>query len=281
MSERSYNKEFGVKAPQSAGFENPLAFLLEMRPEGIYGRKPTEPQLVFVCRGTVSVVDLDGEGTQLERDNFSLIMPGTFVSLTALEESTVLVCRLRSERQLYERLKLANLAFFKGDESIGQLPVNEDLGIFLDGFIHFLKKGFSSARYHEGKISELLYILRECYPVNDLAGLFSPLLGTELAFKNFVFSTVRKVGSVSEMAAKANMSPTGFRSKFVKIMGESPSEIITRYKAEMVRRDLLYTDMPLKEISEKYGFNSIHVFTRFCTRELGQSPGNLRKSGRK
>ncbi|MCD8071623.1 MAG: helix-turn-helix transcriptional regulator [Alistipes sp.] len=280
ISGRSYINEIDEISHRSAGSQNPLAFVFEMRPDALYGKKPGEPQLAFVWEGRVGIVDITGSLVELGKGNFSLLIPGNFISLTALEESRVLICRLRSERQLYEQLKLADLAYFKGGESRMDLPVKEDLRVFLDAFIHFLKKGFSSVRYHEGKIAELLYILRQCYPVGDLAALFSPLLGAELAFKNFVFSTVSKVGSVNEMAAIANMSPTGFRSKFVKIMGESPSEIITRYKAEMIKRDLLYTDLPLKEISEKYGFNSIHVFTRFCTRQLGSSPGNIRKSAR-
>lgn len=262
--------------------QEPVAELADMAPGAVYDRRHIYPELLFVICGRVRFLWLAGGEQELGAGNFVLALPGDFFSMTAVREATVMICRLKTEEQIYDGVGLSGLAYFL-DESRRRrfyLPVNEEMGIFLDGFVPFLRRGFTARSYHEAKVHEMLYILSESYNKTDLASFFSPILGPEIAFKNFVYSTLSKVGSVSELAGIANMSATGFRNKFMRIMGQSPSAMITSHKAEMIRNTLIYTDMPLKEVSEKYGFNSIYVFTRFCKKHLGQSPGSLRKVGR-
>ncbi|MCD7969326.1 MAG: helix-turn-helix transcriptional regulator [Alistipes sp.] len=259
-----------------------LAAALDMGAGQGYARELKVPHLVLVHSGAVKVAFRDGNTVGVESGKLILVMPGNFVSFTAVESSCVLVCGLYQEKQIYDRLQLAGLSRFRpaiSDQGY-TLPMEDNLGVFVNGFIFFLRRGFSSPVYQGAKISELLYLMRVSYPKDKLAALFYPLLGAEVYFKNFIFSHIGKVTSVNELAQLAHMSATGFRAKFQRLLGESPSDMLTRYKTDMVLRDILYTDLPLKEISEKYGFNSIYVFSRFCKRELGSSPGQLRKSGR-
>ncbi|MCD8102173.1 MAG: helix-turn-helix transcriptional regulator [Alistipes sp.] len=282
MPFKSVYNESGENTSQRKTDQEPVAELARMAAGSVYDRRHIYPELIFVLGGRMRFMWLGGGELELGMGNFALALPGDFLSMTAVQESAAIICRLKTEEQIYDGVGLSGLAFFL-DESKGRkyhLPVNEEMGIFLEGFVPFLRKGFAARNFHDLKVREMLYILSESYNKTDLASFFSPIIGPEIAFKNFVFSTLSKVSSVNELAGMANMSATGFRNKFMRIMGKSPSAMITSHKAEMIRSTLIFTDMPLKEVSEKYGFNSIYVFTRFCKKHLGQSPGSLRKAGR-
>ncbi|MCD7937097.1 MAG: helix-turn-helix domain-containing protein [Tannerellaceae bacterium] len=49
-----------------------------------------------------------------------------------------------------------------------------------------------------------------------------------------------------------------------------------RQKCQDIQQDLLSSDLSIKDISHKYGFESLANFSHFCRTNFGKSPRALR-----
>lgn len=84
--------------------------------------------------------------------------------------------------------------------------------------------------------------------------------------------------SVSEMAAIACLSPFHFSRSFKRSIGMSLHRYVLARRIERARQLVLQTDLPLTDIAAATGFDSQASFTVRFRRELGVTPGKLRRS---
>jgi AraC-like DNA-binding protein len=83
--------------------------------------------------------------------------------------------------------------------------------------------------------------------------------------------------SLSELAAIACLSPFHFSRCFKHSMSMGPSRYVVRRRIERARRLVLQSDMSLTDIAAATGFDSQSSFTERFRREVGISPGRLRR----
>lgn len=82
---------------------------------------------------------------------------------------------------------------------------------------------------------------------------------------------------VDSLAQAIGMSRSGFSARFTQLMGESVKHYLTTLRMQRAHRDLRQTDDSLARIAERVGYNSEPAFNRAFKREVGVSPGSVRK----
>lgn len=69
-----------------------------------------------------------------------------------------------------------------------------------------------------------------------------------------------------------------FRKMFKKYTGFAPHQYMLDLKLIRAKELILTTDKSIKEISYELGFQSIHYFSRFFKKKMGQNPSDLRNT---
>jgi AraC family transcriptional regulator len=83
--------------------------------------------------------------------------------------------------------------------------------------------------------------------------------------------------SVTEMAAIACLSPFHFARCFKRSVGVGLHRYVVHQRIQRAKRLILQTDLPLTDIAAATGFDSQASFTERFRREVGISPGRLRR----
>jgi AraC-like DNA-binding protein len=84
---------------------------------------------------------------------------------------------------------------------------------------------------------------------------------------------------VPELARKVFLSESYFFAMTRRFFGESPQEMIRRFRVEHAVRLLHRTNLELKEIAVECGYANVYAFSKAFRKFTGRSPGYFRKSG--
>ena len=84
--------------------------------------------------------------------------------------------------------------------------------------------------------------------------------------------------NLSELAEAALMSRSVFSERFRRLVGTSPMLYLARWRMLKARELLMDTALPIAEISERVGYRSEFAFSKAFKRNLGETPGAVRKS---
>jgi transcriptional regulator GlxA family with amidase domain len=84
--------------------------------------------------------------------------------------------------------------------------------------------------------------------------------------------------SVTELAARAAMSPRHFTRLFTEEVGEAPGAYVDRVRTEAARRQLEQTDDTVVTIAARCGFGTAETLRRNFIRRVGVSPDQYRKT---
>lgn len=99
-------------------------------------------------------------------------------------------------------------------------------------------------------------------------------------FRNFL-RLLSEIGgrerSVGFYAEKLNISSKYLSNVIKDVSGKTAMSWIQQHTAELVARDLKYTDKSIKEIAYTYNFSNLSFFGKFCKKNLGCSPKAYRK----
>jgi AraC-like DNA-binding protein len=99
--------------------------------------------------------------------------------------------------------------------------------------------------------------------------------------KNFLLNNTDKNFTLDEIASKFNYSKSYLHSKFKIKTGYSVLVFFKLKKVQKACELLSYTDLSIKEISYKTGFDDPLYFSRIFKKYMGKSPRNYKKSQRK
>lgn len=87
--------------------------------------------------------------------------------------------------------------------------------------------------------------------------------------------------SISDLADRAYLSPSGFRRAFVAYTGKSPSDFIQNARMELAEQLLRDTDMRVSAVASSVGYNDALYFSRIFSKHFGESPMQYRKNVQK
>nr|WP_283105004.1 AraC family transcriptional regulator [Shewanella dokdonensis] len=85
---------------------------------------------------------------------------------------------------------------------------------------------------------------------------------------------------LSELAAVAGMSRTGFARLFIQATGTSAIHYLTQWKMRLASRELRLSSEPIKQIAYKLGYVSESTFSTAFKRLYGTSPTEHRQAYR-
>jgi len=99
-------------------------------------------------------------------------------------------------------------------------------------------------------------------------------------FKDFSLlleQNFKKMHAVSEYAERLALSPKSLTKNFQRVGALSPSDLIKNRILLEAKRQLIYTDISVKEIAYDLGYNDAAYFSRFFTKAESKSPLQFRK----
>lgn len=85
--------------------------------------------------------------------------------------------------------------------------------------------------------------------------------------------------TVASLAQTVAMSRSAFAARFKELVGESPLQYLTSWRMQLAHSWLQSEDLPLAELAERLGYRSEAAFSRAFKREMGSSPGAMRRGG--
>ncbi len=99
------------------------------------------------------------------------------------------------------------------------------------------------------------------------------------SIKNYIEERLSEELTLTELAARANISPFHFQKVFKSIVGETPKQYIVRLRLEAAAHHIvLKPDTTILEVALICGFNSLEAFSRAFKQYYDLSPDKFRKS---
>lgn len=83
--------------------------------------------------------------------------------------------------------------------------------------------------------------------------------------------------SVEQMAARANLSPSRFRTLFKAEFGQAPHQYLLQLRLEHACYLLTKADYSIEQIADYCGFADVHHFSKTFRQHLHQTPSHYRK----
>lgn len=83
-----------------------------------------------------------------------------------------------------------------------------------------------------------------------------------------------------EWAHELGLGKSRFHDLFKQDTGYSPSDYLNRLKYHHIAEDLCFSHLSITDIAEKYGFSSIHYFSKAFRHATGMSPSEYRDKHR-
>jgi len=217
-----------------------------------------------------------------------LFPPGTHYKISVVEETLIVILRIKGILQLCECMSIEKLIYegkppmsIIDTEKPGMLDINEDIHLHIANMCKHFAAGLKCVYYVETKTKELFFLLRAYYEKEKLSRFFSPILSSNARFTFFVYKNYRKVKNLQELITLSSYSESTFKKNFKKSFGVPASTWLRKQKATFIFRDLNNPTLSIKEICNKYHFAAVSSFSAFCMQNFGKPPGKIRTLARK
>lgn len=244
-----------------------------------FTRDLVDTEIVFVIDGNFTLSYSKFIDLNVPKGKILFFPPGSHVEAKVLEDTRIIVCRVRGVMQLCDCLPMEVLyREYSGKKGNGfhMLEINERIYNYIEHFVDCVDDGLRCSSYFATKMKELFFLLRAYYTKEDLADFFAPLMGRDSQFMTLMYQNYRKVKSVQELADLSLYSLSGFKKQFNKVFGTSASEWLSDQKATLIFQDLHNSSLSIKELADKYDFSSVSSFSNFCLHKFGKPPGRIR-----
>lgn len=84
--------------------------------------------------------------------------------------------------------------------------------------------------------------------------------------------------TLSDISSNAGMNHTTLTSLMKNELGCTAIEYLMRYRVTVSKKQLAFTDVPIKDIAAMVGFKTVQHFTRVFKEHTGSTPADFRKS---
>lgn len=107
-----------------------------------------------------------------------------------------------------------------------------------------------------------------------LTALADPLIGSALGL---IHEDPGQSWTVVALAERVGMSRSAFAARFTELVGWPPLQYITKWRMQLATNWLKRSDISLREIAERVGYQSESPFHKAFKRQVGVSPGAYRR----
>lgn len=251
---RSYPK--GIMIPKERCSQNTIYFLISGR---VLVNSEEHPETVFY----------DGQ--------FILQPIGSRVEFRILEPTECIIYLFEAPQSIcLDR-------FNKGVELAKESPIQPlvmdmsfPLRLFINGLKLYLNNDLLCSEFLKAKQTELHFLFNCYYTLKEIASFYAPIYRYSKTFRYFVMQNYMKAKDVDGFAKLGGYSTPTFRRLFKESFGEPAYQWMMKKKCQDIHNDLTTTDMPISEISYKFGFESLSNFSHFCRANFGKAPRSIR-----
>jgi|GEM_PF-197487 len=190
----------------------------------------------------------------------------------------VILCENFPIEKLYNMNELSTSSnYIPKNKENNFLEINERVYYFLEGMIACISEGLKCRCWFEMKIKEFFLLLRAYYPKESLHDFLFLILSKDAVFSEYIRLNWQKFNSIADMADSFFTTPKNFSLRFSSVFGIPPSRWIRERKAQIIKKEIMSTKKSFKQIAMDNGFSSDAAFTRFCRKELGETPTKIRE----
>ncbi len=149
-----------------------------------------------------------------------------------------------------------------------------------------LASDFTHSRLYRGtalrcEVLSLLTYTAEYHSTPNIGGVSdSANMGISLAI-GYIQANLSQRLTVDEIATQSGMSKFYFIREFAKITGNTPIDYINKMRCETAKKMLSSGSHPIREVSEKCGFENMSYFAKLFKRYIGKTPTEFLKSSAK
>lgn len=261
--------------------ERAVLGLVELKADETFVREDLRSStLVFVLRGSINVSTAGYIQQPVEEGYMLLIPAGDCFYGRAITDVTILRSSFSQDMALCNKFSLKKLlnhipAKGKEKDTLTVLPIRELLFKELEITLEIMKTGLLCIHYQRVKTEIVFLELRALYTKEELARLFAPVLAEDGDFKTLVLREFSNVSDAKELMVSLGMPSTTFKRKFRAAFGMSAGQWIILKKKEKLFRDIVMTEMTIRELAQKYSF-TVNYLTAFCRKHFKASPSELR-----
>ena len=265
--------------------DKPMIEVVRIAKENSVKLQPRTHEVVFIREGRIRLIPCDlpeFEGTKGQilflpsAGHYSLYTPSGTTLVVFRIEGTTQLCDSFSMEQLYKTQTKATDSHIPQTRGFGVLEIHTRIWNFLDEITERLADGIKDNIYFDLKIREFFFLLGAYYTTQEVAGFLYLILSDDTAFSEYVRLYRHKFRNVEEMADSMHMTPRQFSARFKKAFNRTPYKWMKEGKAKLIRQQLTNTQKSVKQIALENGFSDMAQFTKFCKKELGKTPTQLK-----
>lgn len=243
-------------------------------------------KIVFLLEGTMRTMFRDQSEIVCVRGDFIFAPVGSSMSYKAVKNCMVMtvavtgniqLCRGFDIENLYKKVRKLPHRTQLVHNKVMALKMNRQLWNFTETLSSSLADGLLCKYYFDLKAKELFILLRAYYTKEDLREFFYYILSPDTSFSEFVQSNWLKFDSIQNLAKESNMSVQNFNKRFKNIFGMPPGTWMAHEKARCILADIQKGEKNYQQIAAEYGFSATSGLIRFCNKNFGETPKEIRK----
>lgn len=254
-------------------------FKLRSFPRGVFipREKCSQNIVYFILKGEVWVNSNEHPDTIIREGEFLLQPVGSEVEFRVHTPTECMIYLFDRVQNVCEKRYQGTMTYITRSETFPSvLKVCPPMQAFLQGMQKYLKDDLLCSGFLQAKRPELFYLLNCYYSIHEIADFYAPVYNYTRSFQFFVINNYHKVKDVEDFAQLGGYSIPTFRRIFKDTFDEPVYKWLMRHKCQDIQQDLLSSDLSIKDISHKYGFESLTNFSHFCRTNFGKSPRALR-----
>lgn len=265
--------------------DKPMIEMVGIAKENGIKLQPRTHEVVFIREGRIRLTPRDlpeFEGTKGQilfltaAGHYSFYTPSGATLVIFRIEGTTQLCDSFSMENLYKTHTGATDSHIPQTPGFGVLEIHTRIWNFLDEITERLADGIRCNMYFDLKIREFFFLLKAYYTTQEVAGFLYLILSDDTAFSEYVRLYRHKFRNVEEMADSMHMTPRQFSARFKKAFNRTPYQWMKEARAKLIGQQLLNTHKSVKQIALENGFSDMAQFTKFCKKELGKTPTQLK-----
>ncbi len=164
------------------------------------------------------------------------------------------------------------------DESYRALPMSNNLLLWFETVKAYLAEEYTDLFMFELKLQEFYRLLNLDYTRASLNEFIGDIHCKASGFRRKVFALKGNPILLEDLGDYLGMSNSLLKRRFLAEFGMPPQKWLALQRSRYIFRDIIGTDVPIKDIADQYEFSSTSYLSLFCKKYLGDTPQNIRKA---
>jgi AraC-like DNA-binding protein len=233
--------------------------------------------LLLVLEGELAIDCNRDHGRAIGAGQMILFPNTAMLKIQAISEARLLILRFEAPHSSSDSVQWSALSVLCAGMvySFEPIPIRQPLPSFIDVTLDCLRKGITDVQSHAILVSNFFSLLQGFYEEGELAQLMYPIVGKEMAFKDFVLQNYMHVRSLNELIALSHMGRTTFFTKFKEEFGVTAKQWMMQKLKERILWKIHKPGIRVKELMAECKFESQAQFYRYFRQQFQCTPKQL------